>query len=261
MHLNPALETNSEKWKVKENNKLFGDIRKPEFGPYTTTGAEKLDSPVIKKKTKDGKEFEVTIGQGADIDMSKKVTIEKTKFYRMQLANGGDTTEALFSIFSTSKEKRQTFLGAVLSKKDEGKDIVLSYTMDVNGIITTNADSILWKFFYTNNNSGSNNSYVKDTIQTTPGISGYLKNHTDSLHIELIVDTSTITFKQIFSSKHDTITTYKNRGVVLVNQKGEHLAALQFAGAEGKRYIWIRKDLENSYRQAISTYLAVIIAL
>jgi hypothetical protein len=51
------------------------------------------------------------------------------------------------------------------------------------------------------------------------------------------------------------------KGVVLVNQKGEQLAALQFAGAEGKRYVWMRKDLENSYRRIISSLLAVIIAI
>ena len=55
--LDSALEANSEKWKVKQHRGLFG-LAKPEFGPYATLDAEKLDSAVIKKKTKDSSGLE-----------------------------------------------------------------------------------------------------------------------------------------------------------------------------------------------------------
>ena len=45
------LLAHSEQWTAKPNKGLFG-LSKPQFGPYTTTAVIKLDSPVIKQKTK-----------------------------------------------------------------------------------------------------------------------------------------------------------------------------------------------------------------
>ena len=255
----PMLETNSEKWKVKENNKMFGGIAKPEFGPYTTTLADKLDTPVIKKRTSNGSEFELKIGYDAemetghqaDLNMSKKVTIQKTKFYRLQLTNGADTMESLFSLFSTSVEKKQTLMGKMLSKKDDDKIEVLSYTVRINGMINTNTDSLPWKFFYSSVKPGNNNSFNTDTSQNNSGISGYLKNNNDSIHVEPII----YFFKSKLYSLRNTL------GIALVNQKGEHLAALQFATPDSKSFIWIRKDFGNDYLRAIATFLDVIIAM
>ena len=52
MHLDSALQANSEKWKVKANRKMFG-LASPAFGPYETVRSEKLDSPVIRKQIKE----------------------------------------------------------------------------------------------------------------------------------------------------------------------------------------------------------------
>lgn len=258
MQIDSALENHSEKWKVKENNKMFGGIHKPEFGPYITTFAEKLDSPVIKKRTRNGAELELKIGDDAemetgnqvDLDMSKKVTIQKTKFYRLQLSNGADTTESLFSIFSTVVEKKQTLIGKVLSKKEEEVE-VLSYNSKINGIINTHTDSLSWNFFYTSGKSENTTTFNTDTSQNNPEISGYLKNNFDSLYIEPIV--------YLFKSKLYSFRT--TPGFVLVNKKKERLAALQFATQNSKYYIWIRNDINKDYIQAISSLLALIIAI
>ena len=258
MSLNPSLEANSEEWKVKENKKMFGGISKPEFGPYTTLIAEKLDTPVIKKRTREGSAFELKLGydaeietgKGADIDMSKKVSIQKTKFFRLLLSNGEDSSDALFSLLTISKEKKQTILGKVLSKKDEGKDQVLSYSSFINGIITTNDNTNPWDFYYTSSSSDNYDPYSNDTTKT-PGLSGYLKNNSDSLYIEPIS----------FSMGNKYFPVNYTEGFAVINKKGQHVAALQFKKNDNKSIIWIRKDLEAYYRQAISSFLAVLVAI
>lgn len=111
--LDSALEANSEKWKVKANSGLFG-ITKPEFGPYTTLLAEKLDSPVIRTKSKEGSSSDVSISRaGWDWDISKYKTFTKKKFYHMVLGKETDTIELQFYIHTISLEKQQTFLGKI----------------------------------------------------------------------------------------------------------------------------------------------------
>ena len=103
--LDSALEANTERWKVKQHRGLFG-MAKPEFGPFVTLDAEKLDSTVIKKRTKDSSWSGVSISsEGWDWDISKFKTFEKKKFYRMLVTKEADTAELLFSIYSVSKEK------------------------------------------------------------------------------------------------------------------------------------------------------------
>lgn len=260
------LEANSEKWKIKENNKMFGGIHKPEFGPYIIPVAEKLDSPVIKRKTRGGAEFDLKLGydaemetgRGADLDVNKKVTTEKTKYYHLQLVNGVDTTESLFSVLFISTEQRQTLLGKMLSNKDEGKDKLLSYSVDINGIILTNEETITWKFFYSSTNNGNISASIG---ATTSNIFGYLKGNNDSFYIHPIIDSSIISYKELFSSKRDTIKTYQRKGIVLLDQNGKQVATLEFNGPDQKRYLWIRKDIESTLLRAVSTYMAVIIAI
>ena len=69
-----VMLASSEKWNVKQNKGLFG-LSKPAFGPYNTLNINKIDSPVIKKKTKDGKILDYDISSsGADMDQSKLLT-------------------------------------------------------------------------------------------------------------------------------------------------------------------------------------------
>jgi hypothetical protein len=232
------LLAHSEKWKVQQHKGLFG-LSKPEFGAYRTLDATRFDSSVIKKKTKDSSSVDIESSrEETDIDHSKFLTIEKTKFYRLRLATDADTVEAIFSISSVSKEKKQTFLGKILSKHDEGKDVVLSYNRDVSGVIKMRAANPPWEFFIDDFTSGgrqtANNPYPSASIS-----GGYLRSDEDSLYMELYSS---------FSAD-----------LVLVNKNGEHVAAIEFK--QKPFNIWIRSDIENSGQKAIAVLFAVIMAI
>ena len=67
----------------------------------------------------------------------------------------------------------------MLSKNDEGKNEVLSYLVDVNGIIITGLDSVPWKFFiddYATHKYPSTMTMTDGTIQPAADISGWMKN-------------------------------------------------------------------------------------
>ena len=145
-----ALLENSLHYSVKQNKGIFG-LSKPVFGNYTTLNVSKVDSPVIKKKTKDSSSFETEFSsEGSDFDEIKVMTIEKKKFYKLLLNTTQDTVAAIFAIASVSQQKKQTFLGKMLSKNDEDKDVELDYNRNVPGIIKTGNDSIPWIFFIEN---------------------------------------------------------------------------------------------------------------
>ncbi len=221
------LVSNSDKWKIHPKKSVFG-LSKPVFGDYTTLDIVKLDSGHMKKKTKDSAflSFELSGQEGSDWDQSKFLTIKKNKIYKLRLASKADTTKAIFSISSESVEKRQTFLGIILSKNDEGKNEVLNYNRDVPGAIITSDIDIQWQFFI-GDFAGANIS------------SGYLKNEKDSLTM------------QFYSSF--------NADLVLVNTDGTHFAALKFKVKPF--YTWIRNNLKPHYQQAIAALFAVIIGI
>ena len=156
----------------------------------------------------------------------------------MQLATQMDTAKAVFTIASVSKEKRQTSLGKMLSKNDEGKDAVLSYNRDVAGVITTGVDEKLWTFVIHNYTSGSR--ITEENGYPYASISGaYLNSENDSLAV------------QTYSSF--------DADLILINSKGEHLAALKYSHTPA--YVWIRRDLEGSYQQSIAALFAIIIGI
>jgi hypothetical protein len=216
----------SENWRVKENRKVFG-ISQPAFGPYTTTIAEKLDSQKVKKKTNEGVWFESEIGSGSGVDVMKDMTIQTKKYYRMQVAQGTDTAEAVFSVLLTSKEKRQTVLGKILSKDDEDKDGVIDSYLDLAGEINSGKEPAGWKF-------------VVNHHKRLFGFgSAYLKNDQDSMY-----------------------TKDAGNQIVLVNGKGEQCAGLRFPGMTStKFYTWIRNDQPVALRSSIATLFAVIIGV
>ena len=232
------MRANSEEWKVQPKKGLFG-LSKPVFGNYITKEVSRLDSPIIRKRSRDSSSFDMEFsGSGNDMDISKYVTIKKTKWYKLLLAADSPTTSAVFSIASISKEKRQTFLGKILSKNDEGKNETLSYTRDVPGFIFTGDSSLAWEFFISNFTSGSGQNAGPFTVPASIS-SGYLKNENDSL------------FMQIYSSF--------SADMVLVNKNGEHLAALKFT--RKPMIVRIRSDIDPSYRNAIAALFAVILAI
>lgn len=232
------LLVKSEEWNVRQKKGLFG-LSKPAFGNYITNEVYKIDSPIIRKRWKDSASFDMQFSSsGSDIDNSKYVTIQKTKWYKLLLATDSSTTNAVFSIASISQEKKQTFLGKMLSKNDEGKNETLSFTRDVPGFIFEGDSSAAWKFFIGNFTNGSGQNAGPFAMAASIS-SGYLKRENDSL------------FMQIHSSF--------SADLVLVNKNGEHLAALKFK--QKPITTWIRKELDSSYRDAIATLFAVIIAI
>ena len=58
-----VLLANSKKWSAKQNKGLFG-LSKPDFGPYKTINVGKLDSAVIKNKTKISKSLDWELKPG-----------------------------------------------------------------------------------------------------------------------------------------------------------------------------------------------------
>lgn len=233
-----ALLANSVHYTVKLNKGIFG-LSKPVFENYTTLDVSRVDSPVIKKKTKDssysGLEFS---GEGTDVDFSKFMTIEKKKFYKLLLNTTEDTVAAIFAIASVSHEKKQTFLGKMLSKNDEDKDEQLDYNRNVPGIIKTGKDSASWIFFIENFTSGG-----RQTEYGFPGAAsisgGYMKNDKDSFYM------------RIYSSF--------SADIVLINEQGEDVGALAFKQKHPE--IWIRNDMDASYQHAIAVFFAVILSI
>ena len=233
-----ALLANSVHFTVKQNKGIFG-LSKPVFGNYSTMDVSKVDSPVIINKTKDssysGMEFS---GQGADVDFSKFMTIEKKKSYKLLLNTTEDTVTAIFDIASISHEKKQTFLGMILSKNNEGKDLVLDYNRDVPGIIKTGNASTEWSFFIDNFTSGG-----RQTEYGFPGTAsisgGYMKNDIDSFYL------------RVYSSF--------SADIVLINQQGEDVGALAFKQKHPE--IWISRDIAPSCQQAVAAFFAVILSI
>ena len=233
-----VMMANSERWEVKQHKGLFG-LCKPEFGNFTTIDVGKINSLVIKKKTKDGTALDYDISRaGVHIEQSKFLIIEKAKAYKLRVASDTDTTEAVFSISSISREKRQTFLSKMLSKNNEGKDMTLSYDRDIKGIIiNTGVSTMQWEFFIENFTSGSRATSGSYTSEVSIS-GGYLKNDRDFLSI-------------MYTSSPTDLT--------LVNARGEHIAGLNYK--QKTLYIWIRNDIESSYRKAIAALFAVIIGV
>ena len=233
-----VLLANTEKWNVKPNKGLFG-LAKPDFGPYKTLEVKKLDSANIKKKTKGESYSSVEFSRkGTDFNIGKKLTIEKTKYYTLSLGTAANTAEAVFAISSVSYEKRQTFLGKMLSKNDDRKDAVLDYKRNVSGTIKTGIDSLAWEFYIENFRSGGRQTASQ--FSPSASISDlYLKNKQDSLYIE-----NNSSFLSV---------------IVVINQKGEHLAVLDIK--QTHPVIWIRNDIEQVYQQSIAALFAVIISI
>lgn len=251
--IDSVLEANSEKWKVKLHKGMFG-MAKPEFGPYLTVDLARLDSPVLRKRTKEGSYIGASISSaGWDWDFSKYQTVEKRKAYRMMVARETDTAELLFSIYRVSKEKNLTFLGELMSKNDEGKNATLDSKTNISGIIAANLDSLPWRFF------------IEDTFsrgETSPGFlneskeitRGYIITRNDSLFTEPIM--------QQVGKPGDKYSWEWQTGIFVRNAKGNRIAALKFGKAgdlSNPFYAWIRDDIETDQQHAIASFFALLI--
>jgi hypothetical protein len=251
--IDSLLEANSEKWKVKLHRGMFG-LAKPEFGPFTTIDLDKVDSPVLRKRTKEGSYTGASYspGEGWDWDFSKYETVEKRKAYRMVFTGASDTAELLFSIYRISNEKNLTFFGDLMSKNDEGKNLTLAYKTNVSGIGATNYDSLPWRFFLEDSFSRKEEAVPFESTRFT---SGYIITADDSLFSEPIVN-------QIGSRNSKYFLEWQT-GIFINSAKEKHIAALKF-GTPGDLsnpfYTWIRNDLAPSKQHAIASVFALLIS-
>ena len=225
---------NSEKWNVKYNQGTF-KLSQPGSDQTFTMNLIKLDSGKLKQKKRDSAEIEFSGSDG--FDHSKFMTIKKNRVYKLQAGTDENSTEALFAVANKSNQKRQTFLGKVLSKNDEGKNEVLSDTTTIYGTIKRNNAATVWNFTITNlpkNNLPTDN--FPFIIPSPP--QGFLKSEKDSLFFERA------------SFKADA---------VLVDAQGGHIGAVKFI----KRpfTIWVRKNIDNSLQDAIGVLFGVMIGM
>ena len=251
--MDSVLEANSEKWKVKLHRGMFG-MAKPEFGPFTTIDLDKVDSPVLRKRTKEGSYTAASYfpSEGWDWDFSKYETVEKRKAYRMVLSGAPDTAELLFSIYRISNEKNLTFFGELMSKNDESKNMTLAYKTIVSGIGATSYDSLPWRFFLEDSFSRQEEGTFTQATRLT---SGYIITAGDSLFTEPMLNH--------VGSREGKFFVEWQTGVLINSTKSNHIAALKF-GTPGDLsnpfLVWIRKDVMPSQQHAIASVFALLIS-
>lgn len=225
---------NSEKWDIDYKKGIF-TLSQAGSNQTFTMNLIKLDSGKLKQKKKDSANIEFSGSDG--FDQSKYMTIKKSKLYKLESGTDENSTQALFAITHESKEKRQTFLGKVLSKNDEGKDKVLSSKSTIYGTIKRNNAPTVWNFSLNNlsANKMGNEEVPFITLQLPQG---FLKSEKDSLFFERA------------SFKAD---------VVLVDAHGDHIAAVKYR--KKPFIIWERKDIDNSLQDAIGVLFAIMIGM
>jgi hypothetical protein len=250
--LDSTLEANSEKWKVKQHQGIAG-IAKPEFGNYTTLVAEKLDSPVIKKKRTDSSYIEGSFS-GGGWDFSKYKTFEKKKFYRMILASGTDTFDLQFHLKVVSTEKRQALLSKMLSKNDENKDATVRYEKKIEGMIISE-DSIGTAHFFIEDYVSTRQITYENPGQNEPITGGYILLKNDSLFTEPVMQT----FGNPKSKFSRMFVFQMQKGIFMNDMNGTHIALLGFG--DQPFYIWVRHDLDATRRDAVAAFFAIIIGV
>jgi hypothetical protein len=250
--IDSALEVHSNKWKVKLHRGMFG-LAKPEFGPYAALDFKKLDSPVLRKRTREGSYIGGSYStEGWDWDFSKYQTIEKRKAYSMSITAGADSAELLFSFYTVSNEKKLTMFGELMSKNDEGKNETLGSTIIVSGIGATTYDSLPWRFFL---EDSAGNKEGPSSYGARRSTSGYIITADDSLFTEPFLNHMGSPSNQFFLEWQT--------GIFVNSAKDKHVAALKFGtpGDSSHPFLaWIRNDIDKSKQHAIASVFALFIA-
>jgi hypothetical protein len=229
------LKQNSEPWGVSKKSNPLG-FGMPSFGPYSTTLAEKMDSAVLRTKTKIGKETSIGLSDNLNVgagnsplafNQYKIVDFSKTKFGELRLANSSDTTRAVFAVGILQREARKTVLGHLFGNQDESSSSTLAYNRDIAGTITT--DTLDWDF--------NINGYDQSGIFR----SGYLALGQEEYLLE---------YKQGTGFKREAI---------LKTGSGEYVANLDFSFSD--TILRIRKKLDPMTEQAIAAFYAVLLSV
>jgi hypothetical protein len=227
------MVANCEKWNIDYKKRML-TLSQPGSAQAFTMNLTKLDSGKIKQKKKDSTDIEFSGSEG--LDQSKYMTIKKSRLYQLQAGRDENSTAALFIVTNESKEKRQTFLGKVMSKNHEDENEVLNSESTVYGTIKRNNLATAWKFSLENLSANNmENGELPFIILSPPR--GFLTSEKDSLFLERA------------SFKADA---------VLVNAHGDHVGAVKFR--KKPFIIWVRKDIDNSLQDAIRVLFGVMIA-
>jgi hypothetical protein len=262
LEISPGLDAHSEKWGIGYNGKK-SDIRLAEFGPYAVTKVEKLDSGFFKNKVKEEKGGSYSSGDGYDEYKIKRT--EKNTFFLMSLAGGSDSAESLFSTFTATREKRETVLGMVLSKKESsGGSETISESKQAAGMINIKNDSVYWKFFIDYPSSSTNTRVISS------GLSGYLTNGSDTLSMKILYSVATRMSKD--STGIDRVVMRMARGVSLISSRDEQIAILIFKPTMGfiskkaENYtnderVMINNEISKSEQLAIATLYGIMIGI
>jgi hypothetical protein len=170
----------------------------------------------------------------------------------MLVTSESDTSELLFSIYRISQEKNLTFLGELMSKNDEGKNLTLGDKTNVSGIVVTNYDSLPWRFFLEDSIGRKEDPGPYETTRFTRG---YLISAGDSLFTEPIVNH--------VGSRDSKFFLEWQAGVFVNSTKDNHIAALKF-GTPGDLsnpfYTWIRNDIDKAQQHAVAAFFALLIS-
>ena len=228
-----VMIANCEKWNIAYKNGML-TLSNPGSAQVFTMNLSKLDSGKLKQKSKNSVYMEYS-GSGG-LNGSKYMTITRNRVYKLQMGTDTNATAALFVVTNESNEKRQTFLGKLMSKKDEEENEVLSSENTIYGTIKRNNLATTWKFSLKNLAANSlGNSELPFGIFSAP--QGFLTSEKDSLFLERA------------SFKADA---------VLVNAEGHHVGAVKFR--KKPFTIWVQKDMENSLQDAVTVLFGVMIA-
>lgn len=260
LQISPELAAHSDKWGIDINGKQ-SDIRLSAFGPYTVTKIDKLDSGAFKSKVKEDKEGSYDSKDGYDEYKIRR--IEKNTIFRMSMTGESDSTETVFSAFTATRKKTETVLGAILSKSTStGGSEILNERKQAEGMIIIKNDPTRWSFFIDYPSSSSNVRVISS------GISGYLTNGSDTINMKVLY--SIVSKKNKDSSSPDQIKMRMPRGVSLINNNDEQIAALVFKqtmayiGKKSDSYtnddmVMINKDMDKPVRLAIASLYAIMI--
>lgn len=223
-----VLHARSDVWMVKKNRNILG-LGAPDFGPYTTIAADKVDTSVIKTSKKLGTDWYIgTEGSGWFFDQYKTYDYSKTKFYYLHLGSTTDTMRASFAVITQKRESQRTIAGMLFGgNNNSSTGQLLAYDRQVLG--TMAVDSVVWEFHLDNCFSGS------------AICSGAMLAYNAEYLLQYVQHAG-------FS-----------REIVLKNNEGELFASL--ASNFSETMFLIRKDIDSNTQKAIAIFYAILMSI
>lgn len=256
LQISPQLNAKGDKWepllKSRQDN-----VTLVEFGPWGTKKVLKLDSGALKNKQVSDKENYYDSEEGITGYKTKKV--ESKKFFKINVTGTSDSSECIFSVFTSSSKRKQTVLGILLSKKELiGNTTVLSDSKQIAGNIRLMNDSVDCSFLLDYPAGGS--SYP----------TGFLNIETDSCIIRILYAFVTKTTND--AANPEQVTKIIPRGVAIFNYNEEQIAVLAFKALKNYKAkeaenfsqnasLVISNEINKSAQMAIASLFAIIMGV